>query len=291
MKDCEYIYFKSCIMKQVNDFNHCKNLINKFVDEYLKGDINAFLDFDFASLQQDKRLGCNGRSFDCDDTNLTRAICYLLWGEIFPDMTLSDIGTGKKYRGDTLNTFHTVLGTYFPEQNSCIGIERSNAPEKLRVIADKFHTIYHSIGNFILLPNISETDKKRAYTFNTYRGIAYKDYFDLFLQQLYGCLTSTDGDKHLSALIERNSQFFSWLKTNGGLKFFADICWLQDYFSDDKPKAVFTPYVYCLRKKQEWTEFEKSQYIENAETYIKTATAIIKRRALKMIEQLSIKCR
>lgn len=91
--------------------------------------------------------------------NLTRAICFILWGEIFPDLTASDIGTGQKYRGDTLNTFNTVFGSYFPEQHSCVGIERSNASESLRVLANKFHAAYHSIGNFILLPNIAETDK------------------------------------------------------------------------------------------------------------------------------------
>lgn len=85
-------------MKQADDFVLCRNFINDFIDEYLKGNIYAFFDFDFASLRQDKRFGCNSRGFDCDDTNLTRAICFLLWGEIFPDMTLSDIGAGKKYR-------------------------------------------------------------------------------------------------------------------------------------------------------------------------------------------------
>ena len=274
----------------MDDFSYSKNLINAFVEEYLKGDIQGLIDFDFASLRHDKRFGCKGRSFDCDDTNLTRAICFLLWGDIFPDMALSDIGTGQKYRGDTLNTFQTVLGAYLPEQNSCIGLERSNASENFRALADNFHAVYHTIGNFVLLPNISETDNKRAYTFNTYRGIAYKDYFDLFLLQVYKCLTSVDGDKHLMTLIERNQFFFSWLNVNGGLKYFADICWLRDYFSNDKPKTVFMPYVYCLRKEREWTDSEKSHYLEHAAKYISTATAIIKKRALKIIERLFLKC-
>lgn len=277
-------------MKQSDNFVLCRNFINDFVDEYLKGDIYAFLDFDFASLRQDKRFGCNSRGFDCDDTDLTRAICFLLWGELFPDMTMLDIGTGKKYRGDTLNTFHTVFGTYLPELNSCVGLEKSKASESLRVLANKFHAAYHSIGNFILLPNIAESDKKRAYTLNTYRGIAFKDYFDLFLGQLDTCLTSTNGDKHLIALIDRNEFFFSWLAANGGLKYFSKICWLEDYFTDDKPQELFSPYVYCLRKKQEWTDFEKLYYIEHVEKYLFTAMAIIKNRAAKMIEQLYVKC-
>lgn len=224
-------------MNQASDFILCKNFINEFIEEYLKGDIYAFLYFDFASLHQDKRFGCNSRGFDCDDTNITRAICFILWGEIFPDITFSDIGTGNKYRGDTLNTFHTVLGAYLPDKHSCLGIEKSNADNRLRVLANKFHAIYHSIGNFILLPNIAETDKKRAYTFNTYRGIAYKD-----------------------------------------------------YFVDDKPQEIFSPFIYCLRKRQEWTNSEKSFYIEHVEKYIISATNIIQNRAKKIIEKLSMKC-
>lgn len=277
-------------MNQANDFTLCKNLINDFIEKYLKGNIYALLDFDFASLRQDKRFGCNSRGFDCDDTNITRAICFILWGKIFPNITLSNIGTGNKYRGDTLNTFHTVLGGYLPEQHSCIGIEKSKADKILRVLANNFHATYHSIGNFILLPNIAETDRKRAYTFNTYRGIAYKDFFDLFLTHLNICLTSTNGDKHLTTLIDRNEFFFSWLNQKGGLKYFSETCWLEDYFADDKPQEVFSPFVYCLRKKQEWTDFEKAYYIEHVEKYIIAATTIIKNRAKKMIEQLCIKC-
>ena len=278
-------------MNQPNDFIHCKNFINEFIGKQLNGDIHALLDFDFTSLRYDKRFGCNGRNFDCDDTNVTRAICFLLWGETYPDITLSDIGTGKKYRGDTLNTFRTVLGAYLTEQCSCVGIERSNASERLRALAIKFYTIYHSIGNFILLPNIAESDNKRAYTLNTYRGTAYKDYFDSFLQQLDMCLSAGNGDPRLNTLVHRNEFFFSWLNTNGGLKHFRKLCWLEDYFADDKPQAVFSPYVYCLRKKQEWTELEKSYYIEHIEKYLLKATAIIKNRAKKMIEQISVKCR
>lgn len=205
-------------------------------------------------------------------------------------MALSDIGTGKKYRGDTLNTFRTVLGSYLTEQRSCIGIEKSNAPEYLRVLVNKFYAVYHSIGNFILLPNVAETDNKRAFTLNTYRGTAYRDYFDLFLQHLDICLTSGNGDAHLAALIERNDFFFSWLQINGGVNNFCKVCWLEDYFADNKPQVVFSPYVYCLRKRNEWTDFEKSYYIKNVEKYLTVATTIIKRRATKMVEQLSIKC-
>ena len=57
-----------------NEFQVCKNLVNDFVDDYLHGDFDALINFDFAFLEDDKIYGCNARSFDCDDTNLTRAL-------------------------------------------------------------------------------------------------------------------------------------------------------------------------------------------------------------------------
>ena len=51
-------------MKQSDDFIFCKNFINDFISKYLKGNIQALLDFDFASLRQDKQFGCNSRGFD-----------------------------------------------------------------------------------------------------------------------------------------------------------------------------------------------------------------------------------
>lgn len=268
----------------------CKKVISDFVKEYLKGDISALADFDFALLQDDIRFGCNGRHFDCDDTNLARAIYYMLWGDIFPDISLSDIGSGKKYRGDTLNTFNTVFGTYNLEKQTCMGIEKSNSPKDVCRLVNIFHANYHSIGNFILLPNIAETDRKRAYTFNTYRGVAYKDYFDLFLQQLYECLTFDKGDSHMLTLIVRNGFFFSWLKTKCGLEYLNKVCWLQDYFNGNSPQNVFLPHIYCSRKKREWTCFEKAYYIEHVEQYIIKATTIIKNRANKMLEKLVVSC-
>ena len=84
--------------------------------ERLEGNIQELINFDFSSLRGDSRYGCNGRSFDCDDTNLMRGISFLLWGGSFPDLTLYEIGPGKKYRGDTLNTFNRVFGKFVAEQ-------------------------------------------------------------------------------------------------------------------------------------------------------------------------------
>lgn len=275
----------------MDDFIFCKNLILSFVSEYLNGNIYSFMDFDFATLIYDKRFGCRGRAFDCDDTNLMRAIYFLLWSDTFPDLELSQIGTGKKYRGDTLNTVRTIFGRYSPELRSFIGLQKSGADQAIQNLTNQFLATYHTIGNFILLPNIAESDQKRAYTLNTYRGTAYKDYFDLFLLQLSFCLKKDKNtDKHLLNLIDRNNFFFSWLNKKGGLNYFREICWLDDYFLNSEPNKIFAPHVFYLRKKGVWTDFEKSFYIENINKYIIKATKIIKNRAIKMLDKLSALC-
>ena len=272
------------------EFHACKNFIKEFVFVYLNGDFYSFRDFDLSCLANDSRFGCNNRGFDCDDTNLARAIYFLLWGKNFPDLTLPGIGTGKKYRGDTLNTYNTVFGAYLPEQHTSVGLLKSEAPKELQILSERFHVAYHTIGNLILLPNATEFEKKHTYTLNTYRGGVYKDYFDLFLQQLSTCLAENRGDSHLINLINRNDFFFSWLNRKGGLKYFRDVCMLEDYFINDEPKNIFIPYVYCLRKKKAWDESEKAYYIEGVKKYILTATSIIQKRSLRMINKLYEVC-
>ena len=68
-------------------------------------------------LENDKKFDrCSefGTGFDPDDTEIARAVYYLLFNnkvhDTDSDFTFSDIGTHKKYREDTLNTFNTLFG-------------------------------------------------------------------------------------------------------------------------------------------------------------------------------------
>lgn len=269
-----------------DDFIFCKNLVGSFVEKHLKGDFSALKKFDFTTLKGNKLFGCDGRAFDSDDTNLARAIYVLLWGDKFPDLSLSNIGTGKKYRGDTLNTFSTVFGRYSPDRHTCKGLLNNGSPEEVRLVAEKFYSNSHTLGNLIVLPNIAETNASRARTLNTYRGTVYKDYFDLFLIHLADCLDNRSAaDRHLSALIEQNGFFFSRLNDNGGLAYLRDICYLEDYFIGDKPAPVFSPHLRCPRKSGR-SQAEKTFYTGHIKNYASTVEIIINNRADKMIARL-----
>lgn len=90
--------------------NNAKRLINDFVDEKLQGNLSELPHFDFARLQGDRKYGtCNGGSFDCDNTNLSKAIYLLVFEGVWNNMTPKSLENGM-YRGDTINTFNTIFG-------------------------------------------------------------------------------------------------------------------------------------------------------------------------------------
>ena len=96
--------------------DNAQQLVKEFIAEKLNGDLYALESFDFKTLRDSEKYGAPDRSFDCDDTNIMRAVYVVLWGDSLPYLSLHDIGSGKNYRGDTMNTFHTMFGREIPEK-------------------------------------------------------------------------------------------------------------------------------------------------------------------------------
>ena len=65
-------------------------LINTFVAEKLEGDIHRLADFPLVCLRNDKVYGCPNRNFDADDTELTRAIFCVVFGDTWKSYTNRD---------------------------------------------------------------------------------------------------------------------------------------------------------------------------------------------------------
>ncbi len=249
------------------------DLIRKFVDERLGGEIAKWKDYDCRELEHSDVFGCPGRNFDCDDSNLIRAVYLLLWGDSFPGCSTSAIGRGKPYRGDTMNTFHTLFGRPIEDKPGFYaGLEKYAPDDELRERAGKFHTHCHTIGNYILLPNLPEG----RLTLNLYRGTNdWKDFFDRFLIQLGLCLQNKPGrDEFLAKLIGNNRFFFDKIS----LPELAGRCFLEDYMDENgTPKEVF------LLNFHWKDENDREAYRKAADRYLDRATGIINRRAEKMI--------
>ena len=267
-----------------------KKIISRFV-------IDGLQDLCFAGLRGTYYGRCSGSSsFDCDNTRLANAIYVLLWGgegNIFPELTMENVGTGKDFRGDTMNSFRWVLRsnkepTVTPDKKIVDWVEKNAAYSKdkedlIRTIShwkeyDKekkvmaFYRKYHTIGNFVVLPN----RKAGNTTMNLYRGKKrWQDFFDRFLIELDKVLScQSDMDANLNDLVQCNRDAFR----SRQLPELADALFLSDYMDGGKTKLLFKP---------PEKNIDDEEYRSFAMRYIDTATEIISRRAERMCEKLS----
>lgn len=260
------------------DLLNCKKLLTEFINDHLDGNIENMRHFNFKRLENSKKYGASNQNFDPDDTILANAIYFILWEKVVPELELSQIGTGKKYRGDTLNTFNTLFN----------GINKYCPDKELTFQVSKFKEKYLSLGNFMLMPNISIQTGNATRTINTYRGTnSWRDYFDRFLKELSVFYTNEDEcDKSLRRLIINNKFYFNKIDT---MEKFKNINYLDSFFSIDREiRTCFEPYLYHWKYKRITSDL-KNEYIHFSKNYIKEASKIIDDRATIMIYHLNEK--
>ena len=190
-------------------------LVKEFVNEELSGDWQKFINFDFNLLHDSGKFGCPERNFDCDDTNIMRAIYVVLWQDKLPNLAMDNIGYRKQYRGDTVNTFHTMFGRAIEGRPGFFaGLEKYSPPDEMREKVRHFGKLCSNIGNYVVLPNFYA----RQTTLNCYRGTNdWHDFFDRFLMELYKVLTGTDGaDDTLQDLVKANDFCFQKFQGRAG---------------------------------------------------------------------------
>lgn len=257
------------------------DLVRKFVAEELHGQLDALADYDLATLEGHPLYGAPDRTFDTDDCNLVRAIFDLLYADALPGLSLPTLGTGRAYRGDTLNSFHTLFGRPIPDQpDRFAGLERHRPSDDLRARAATFRHTYHTIGNLAPLPNRS----LRRLTFNTYRGThpAWRDAVPAFLQNLHlALLRDPAADPTLCELVEHNAEAFRDFRTPDGLARFAQRLDLDDYIDPVTGLAIphYAPNAHFLRQSND-------AYFAAVDRYLTIAPLLIQRRADRMIARL-----
>jgi len=265
--------------------DEAKKLLLQFTAEELDGDWEKLKDFDFLELKHSKVYGCPGRGFDCDDTNLARAIYALVWGGTFKDLTSHNQGRGMPYRGDTMNSFHTMFGRELKDSPGLFaGFEKYAPDDAFRERVKTFHRRYHSIGNFVVLPNLPVDNGD---TINLYRGThpAWRDYFDRFLIHLDRCFCdSPEQDPGLRQLVKKNDFFFQPFRGSGKLHRLAEICLWEDYLGDDgSPTQIFEFYFH-------WKKSDNHDaYFKAAKLYLEESLRIIDRRTARMIATLKLR--
>ena len=178
------------------------------------------------------------------------------------------------YSGDTLNTFATLFSYRSLTEDIFYDDELYSAIQF-------FKRKYLTTGNFMLLPKISFSRQ----TMNSYRGIRFKDYFDIFLLQLQKCFDEeNDKDDTLAHIIKENVFYFS---DKIEIKEFIQINFLEKYYDYEKDRIdtfdkqdVLKPWdVYS-------SKYDFLSYKEFALGYIEKSIEIIDDRANKMINIL-----
>ncbi|MDL2212168.1 hypothetical protein LJB88_04760 [Erysipelotrichaceae bacterium OttesenSCG-928-M19] len=283
----------------------CIELINDFVDDWLYGDINYLHEFDLSEIKDDEKYGMidsNLTESDPDNTVIANAIYTVVWDEIIPDLSFDNLGSGKKYRGETLNSYNTLfgkpkeiyyegkpVGLSFMNYTSFESIKIEN--EKLSMRVCEFYERYHNIGNMMPLPNKSIITNG-ANTLNSYKGVGvWHDYCDIFLVDLHKVLikdsNSDEGiDEKLKQLVNVNNNFFNNYHGKDGFEKFINDFYLDCYYDSESSsiKNLFSPHEFhwSLQMKK----MGEDEYFNTVIPYIETCDKIIEYRCNCIINKL-----
>lgn len=256
-----------------------KELVAQFIEEKLGGNITLLATFPLGNLRNDDTFGCPGRKFDSDDTELMRAIYCLVFGEVWENLSMDNLGDGK-LRGDTLNTYNTLFSQPWNEKFTGIW----HPDDKLLAKMKNFQNTCYTIGNMAVLPD----RRIGEWSINKHRGChnEWHDYEDRFLDSLYKVLTGDFWrDLDLEELVELNKEdFMPFYGKDGWIKFIQGNL-LIDY--------VDTDYVPIIRSKG-YTYWRggytnRDRFIAECHRYIDESTEIINNRAKIIIERIKLK--
>lgn len=266
----------------------CIELVKSFIAEKLNGNIRNFLNYDLDLLENDEKYG----GYDPDNSKIANAIYVILWGDKIPNLTFDELG--KSYRGDTINSFHTLMGYPTEDSNSFLGIQKYTDNEEVIAMAKEFHKKYHTLGNMIVLPNEPLEFHGKNYTLNTARSLSpWYDYFDKFLLEVKQALTDPHvifDEDSINFLIERviweNNDFCEKYFQLGTKKFedFIHTFYLEKYVDETtfEIPQIFSPHAY------HWNNtYGREEYEQYVISYIRKATEIIEYRCSRMIEDLN----
>lgn len=258
----------------------CIELIKSFINERLDGDIQKFHDYDLDQLERDEKYG----AYDPDNSKIANAIYVVLWGDILPNLTMDTLGE-EMYRGDTMNSFNTLMGRPNEDGTNFLGIQKYTHDSKIVNMAKKYHEKYHTIGNLMVLPN--KMPESERTTLNQLRGGgAWYDYFDLFLTDIRDLMLGTNIEKidnRLKNLVDINKHFFDCFQGTDGFSNFCRTFYLDKYVDLRSLNVhnIFSPYA------RHWpTKYGEAEYKRYVTAYITKATEIIDYRCSRMIEDL-----
>lgn len=251
-------------------------LITRFKEEKLGGNIDLLATYPLGNLRNDNTYGCPNRNFDSDDTELMRAVYCLVFGDVWENISMDNLGDGK-LRGDTLNTYNTLFSQPWNEKFTAIWHPDGKLLEKMK----KFHSVCYTIGNMAVLPD----RRIGEWSINKHRGChnEWHDYEDRFLDALHKVLVrDEDRDLDLEELVELNKQDFK--------PFYGKEGWIKFVDGNILTNYVDSNYIPNIRSKG-YTYWRggytnRDRFLQECHRYIDESTEIINDRAKIMIDRI-----
>lgn len=283
--------------EETNDYQKALYIFANFVEEVLEGDIERLKTYCFDALNT-----YIGKIVDPDMYLITQAIYILLWGHIY-DLTFEKMGPWDSnctyaYRGDTMNSFGSLFGKEGNGKDFAYRAKyfEADKDQELWMKIISFYEEYHTLGNFILLPN-------RGNMKNGINGAraeylyGMRDYFDWFLIAIEqyqekvknGRIDMSKIELQLQQNPEYNPAFLDISK-------WEEIFFLHHYFRDGKPRLLFsTPIARRLlitttpdeRKGNRY--YQNTEYLDLLNDYLDKSHEVIEYRSNKMVEILKEK--
>lgn len=268
------------------------SLVHEFCKEYLNGDLSKLRWFSFGQLARIPRqfdyakygASISGR-FDCDDCKLMRDVYEQIWGVESPDC-----------RGDTICSFRTVFGREYGEGNKTklrddqikgfASFKGRDLPRTLIRKAWDFHDTYHTIGNFLPLPD-KKVDGKSLNTYRYRQGVRNDD-FGSFLEavRMYLCgegmaCGRAELPELFIRLMDENSFFWDRYRGADGFRRYVADFFLEDFVGPDGRGFP--------RKIVSWNDkrVPDDEFVKAAFDYVSSSSEMIYHRATRMLDALS----
>ena len=277
--------------RNTKDYKKAIDILCDFISEALSGDINGLKNNDITLLirRVDNGKKQNVYFGDINDPDMyyiTRAIYIVVWGYVF-NLDFDNLGQWGRiikhpFRGDTMNSFNSVFG-----KEMIIAKRYCLSDDLIKKIMEYYH-LYHSIGNFIVIPNKLNLNSKRA------NYCTLQDFFDSFLGAMYQykhpeeSTVYRDFCNELEVVFKENDAIEK-LSFNDYVNEF----YLKSYIRDEKPYDVFNVPLdirkkeYIGRNRRSKSFYTNDEYISMTSNYLNEAEKIIKNRADSIVERLN----
>ena len=272
------------------DFLKALDIVKSFVSDALNGDVSMLKDEDITRLinrisNRKKRNLYFGSIADPDMYYITQAIYILIWGHVF-DLTFEKLGSWGRvehpFRGDTMNSFNSVFGKEY------LIAKRYKLNKNLLKNIEEYLSLYHSIGNFIVIPNKLNLNRQRA---NYY---TLQDYFDSFLGALFQYkYHDIETEYRIFSEVLHSSLIENTIFNKIEFKKYISDFFLESYVEDGKPFNVFDIPLeirrkeYIGRNRRSRSDFiTRDEYIDMASKYYNKSKEIISYRAECIVDIL-----